>query len=126
MGKNMEAEITIEELFRLLNEKLESMKSLKKFYIGKTNDIESRRKQHHDDECYETIEIAHGNFDSVKKAEEFLIKKFKDNPLCHNKQIGGGPDGDKLYLAYTCVLTGAKSIDELDDDDLNWEKSFSI
>ena len=126
MGKNMATEISNEELFQLLKEKLESMKFLKKFYIGKTNDIECRRKQHRDEGYSETIEIAHGDYESIKKAEEYLIKMFKDNCLCDNEQVGGGPKGNKLYISYTCDFAGAKSIDELDDDDLNWEDSFSI
>lgn len=113
--------ITIKKLYILLKERLEMVSFLVGFYIGKTDDIEKRGKEHKEkDGLPKTVQIAYGDARTISEGEKYLIKKFKeDDKYCQNINIGGGnPNADKLYISYACDLTKAKTIHELDDDDL--------
>ena len=117
----MVEEITIEKLYEELYDRLNNMKGLVNMYIGKTQNVEQRRKEHKKDYTY-TKEIAYGNATIINKAEKYLISKFKQSPF-NCKNIGEGGEGDidadKLYISYNYDKKQMKSMEELEDDELD-------
>ena len=98
---------------------------LSSFYIGKTDNIEQRELEHKKEGYWCTIEIAYSSsYSTINMAECFLISKFKkekDFPVkLENVNDGGGgnPNANKLYVA---LKFKPKDINDLDDDDLNFE-----
>ena len=125
----MEQTITIEELYDLLFKKLSSMPGLKEMYIGKTNDIERRRKEHLQKDGFEfTKEIAHGDEKTIKDGEIYLIEKFKSSELpCKNiDDKGQGDPANKLYVSYSYNKSSMSTIDDLDDDDLDLDTVYKL
>ena len=125
----MEQKVTIEELYTLLSAKLENMKYLVKFYIGKAKDVEKRGHDHEEkDGMPNTVTIAYGDARIISEGEKYLIMKFKDSDkLCKNINIGGGnPNADKLYISYSCDMTKTESIYELNDDDIMWSVKYHL
>lgn len=103
---------------------LSSISSLSGFYIGKSEDVERRRKEHWYEEGFsETIVIAHSDPTRITALECYLIKEFLKSNIadkCENKQIGGGNEEkpDYLYVALRFIPRQDK---ELDDNDIDWD-----
>ena len=115
-------EITIEELYELLCNKLDSMSGLTELYVGITDDIVRRSEEHKKEYMY-TKEIAFGTPNIISKAEKYLINKFKTaktNWILKNEGEGGEgtSTANKLYISYNYDTSKMKDINELDDDDL--------
>ena len=115
--------MTNKEVFTKLNDMLCSISSLSNFYIGKSEDVVRRRKEHWYRNGYSnTIEIAHSTPERITELEIFLIEEFLKSEIadkCENKQIGGG-DGEKADCLYVAMHFTPKYTEELDDDDIAW------
>ena len=119
----MVQEITIEKLYDKLCTKLEKMKGLTDMYIGKAENVEERKKEHKERNEYNyTIEIAYGDAEVINDGEKFLIAKFKKSKLpCRNVGDGGEGNNDatKLYISYNYDKSKMKTINNLEDDELD-------
>lgn len=108
----------IEDLI-LKIEDLLSNSNYKEFYIGKTDDLE-RRKKEHEDEGYNFFwEIAQGTPDIINEGEKKLIDYFKNSSSvknkCKNENEGGGGTSQATFL-YLAVRAEIKNIHDLSDD----------
>lgn len=117
----MERIMNFESLYKGLYESLKGIPGLTKMYIGKASDISEPTNRHKGEGFPYTVEVAHGDIQTITDGEIFLIKKFKDSDLnCVNKNEGGGSNrATMLYVSYDCE-TNYKSNDDLDDDELDW------
>lgn len=98
-------------------------------YIGKTGNLEERRKEHEKEGYSHTEAIAEGESDVVNDTEIYLIQEFKKSDLkCTNTNDGGGGNSNAtiLYVSYLYDKSQMKSIDELDDDELNWPMIYNL
>ena len=115
--------MTNKEAFIKLKDTLSCISSLSSFYIGKSDDVNRRKKEHwYKDGYLNTIEIAHSSPDRIAELEEYLIKEFLKSDIadkCDNKQVGGGDSkkADSLYVALHFV---PKYDNELEDNDFDW------
>lgn len=107
-----------------------------RFYIGKseTENFEERQSTHRSEGYTDTLEIAHGNPTLITQAEEILISYFQGSDLKGllaniDSNANGNNDADKLYVSYEAYLKESDtpiSIDELEDDELNWPESYEL
>ena len=114
--------MTNKEVFLKLKDVLSSMSSLSDFYIGKSENVDRRRKEHFKGGYSDSIEIAHSTPARITELEKYLIEEFLKSSIadkCNNKQIGGGDSKKPDYL-YVALHFIPKHDKELDDDDVNW------
>lgn len=115
--------MTNKEVFAKLKDVLSGISSLSNFYIGKSEDVNRRSKEHWYKEGYsDTIEIAHSDPARITALENYLIEEFLKSDIaekCDNKQVGGGDSKkpDSLYVALHLI---PKYDNELDDNDIDW------
>ena len=120
-------QITIEGLYQKLKEKITTASNLEEFYIGRTDDLEQRRKIHlQKDKLPFTLSLAKGKKDIISKAEEYLQSKYMDNPKCSNERIGGGSKGGILYISYKNSISNMKTIDDVHDEEFEWENEYEL
>lgn len=115
--------MTKEELFVLLKERLSSSSCLSSFYIGISNNVIRREQEHRHENGYDsTITIAHSNPERIEDLEKFLVNSFLQSEISgkmENKKVGGG-NIDKATYLYVCLHFFPKTIDELDEEDFDW------
>ena len=124
-------EKTIDQLREELEKRLQSIPCLSKFYIGETDEANlTKTTNRHENEGYSsTIPIAKGEHSVVSKAEETLIKYFKENSKLKDKN--GNNDTHSLgskaaNIVYVSIrITPRKDI-ELDDDDMYWPEVYQL
>lgn len=118
MDKKLEA--LIPEL-----EKLLSKEDYSGFYIGKTDDCNSRKCDHHNEGLPFFWEFAKGEGEAIKQGEIDLINYFKEkSPLknkCLNENNGGAgnPMATYLYVAVKLNSKTPSTIEDLYDDVIN-------
>lgn len=118
-------EITIKELCQLLKEKLNSCSCLTHFYIGKTDDFDQRTTEHIKEGYTSVVELAHSSPECISKAETYLIESFKEDDKCFNKNsISSG--NNLATILYVAIRIQSTNIDELDDDDMEWDASYEL
>lgn len=124
--------ITIDELCKRLEQKLRNRPCIIRLYIGKTTDIEKREKQHEREGYHTTTPLAIASYSLASRAEEFLIKYFKESEMsaiCSNinqNSTGRKPDETKLYYIYVSIAIKAKKEEELYDDNLDWNTIYDL
>ena len=113
-------------LFEILLTKLTEMQHVTRVYIGKTNDIEQRDKQHKMEDGYpHTVEIAHGEPKIISEAEKYMIGKFENvkdaNWTFCNKSDGGEGNSNAsiLYISYDYDCSTMKCDADVNDDVLD-------
>lgn len=115
--------MTKEELFVQLKDRLKSSSCLSSFYIGVSNNVIRREQEHRYEKGYDsTIMIAHSDPEKIVDLEKFLIERFLQSELSEkidNKKEGGGNINQSTYL-YVSIHYTPKSIDELDEEDFEW------
>jgi hypothetical protein len=122
-------QITIERLYDKLKAKLDSMSIITRFYIGKTDDVEERANEHAEEKGMQaTKQLASGTPSIISEGEKYLITQFKrEDKRCQNSNIGGGnPKANKLYISYCYDVGMIKTIDELDDGELDWPIDYEL
>ena len=98
------------------------------FYIGKTDNFESRCLEHRQEEGYTFCwELAKGEAELISKLEDNLIKLYKEDKRLKNKNegSGGNPNADTLYVAFRYEDENFNP-NELHDDVLPIQKGFPI
>ena len=100
-----------------------------RFYIGKTEDLESRKASHQEEGYTDTLEIAHGDAADIKEAEPILvdcIMRSKFAGMCENKEANkkGNDEADKLYIAYHAHYVGTNKA--VEEGTLRWPVSFEL
>lgn len=111
------ATITIQRLYEEIKNEFLTVSNLKALYVGKTNDKESAKKRH--DEEYDNYKIiAIGDSTVISKAEDFFIKKLKQDfpSFIDNKNGGsaGDPNADLLYITWNVDYKNEHQLDEPD------------
>lgn len=100
-------------------ENLLSNSNYKEFYVGKTDDLEKRNKEHEDEGYNLFWEIAHGIPDSISEGEKKLINYFRNKSSvkdkCENENEGGGGNNQATFL-YLAVRADINSIHDFSDD----------
>ena len=123
-------QITIENLYKKLQEQIKKAVDLDEYYIGKAKDVQRRAQQHkHKDNLPIAITLAKGKEDIIIKGEKYLEKMFQNDSRCLNKQLGGGPKEeslDYLYFSYRRKNGRIQSIDELYDEEFEWNEIYSL
>ena len=98
---------------------------LSAFYIGKSEDVDTREYQHCAEGFERTIEIAHSfSADKINEAEKYLISLFeeeKELPVTFDNKRGGGGGNPKANKLYVALHFKPKNVDELYDDDLKFD-----
>ena len=120
--------ISIKDLCTKLNEKLHARPTITGFYIGKTNNIETRENEHEEEGYSSTIALASGTYEQVSKAEESLIFYFSHSDLSNklkNKSSYsvGSKDADIIYVS---IMISPQNELELYDDDLLWDTKYVL
>jgi len=100
-----------------------------RFYIGKTEDLESRKASHQEEGYTDTLEIAHGDAADIKEAEPILvdcIMRSKFAGMCKNKEANkkGNDEADKLYIAYHAHNVNTN--EGVEEGTLRWPVSFKL
>ena len=100
-----------------------------RFYIGKTEDMESRKASHREEGYTDTIEIAHVEAGDIKEAEPILVDcmlRSKFARKCKNQEPNtkGNDDADKLYIAYNAHYVNNNK--EVEEGELTWPVSFEL
>ena len=114
----MDGNNDIRELCEMIENSIISMETVRKFYIGKTDNIERRREEHSVEDGYQlTKQIAEGTPEQINKAEKQAIAYFKKkgDERFENKGDGGeGPDGNLLYISLGLEITDINDLEDLD------------
>lgn len=110
--------ITIQELCEIIGKDILSMTSVKQFYIGKTNNIESAKTRHKDYDKTEAIAVS--DAENISKAEIFAIDSFREDSRMDNERRGGAGSekSDTLYISLKFNITHDY---EIDDNAINIE-----
>ena len=111
--------ITIPKLCEKIEKDIVSMTTVCEFYIGKTDNIEQRRKEHSVEDGYQvTLAVATSSSKVINEAEKQAISYFKDKK--HDSKIknagpgGEGPDGTILYVSLKLDIQNIYEIEDLD------------
>lgn len=103
--------------------KLLSKETCSGFYIGKTNDCNSRSCDYENEGFAFFWEFAKGDCITINQGEIDLIDYFKEESSlkskCLNEESGGAGSPDATYLYVAVKIEGIKHIDELNDDLIN-------
>lgn len=104
-------------------EELLSKETYSGFYIGKTDDCNSRSCDHENEGFAFFWEFAKGDCITINEGEIDLINYFKKESSlkskCLNEKGGGAGNPNATYLYVTIKINGIKQIHELNDDSLN-------
>lgn len=115
---NTKLKVLIPQLEALL-----SKETYSGFYIGKTDDCNSRSCDHENEGYAFFWEFAKGNSETINQGEIDLINYFKEasnlKDKCLNEKNGGAGNPNAIYLYVTVKINGIRQIDELNDDLLN-------
>lgn len=122
--------ITIEHLYKKLQEQIDNAGDIEKFYIGKAKDVKKRAEQHKtEDNLPITYILALGKEDTIIKAEKYLEAKYLNDSRCLNKKKGGGPEvesPDCLYFSYRKKSVLIDNIDDLYNENFEWETKYCL
>ena len=114
----------LEDLIPALEELL-SKEDYSGFYIGKTDDCNSRKCDHHNEGLALFWEFAKGKSEAINQGEIDLINYFKqesplkDKCLNENKGGAGNTEATHLYVAAKFNNEILLTIDDLHDDVIN-------
>ena len=117
----------IQDLCNLIDQILDEYATVKRFKIGKTDNLENREEDYHEKGYNFIHPLYTGEKEEISQAEKDLIKYFTETSRhknkCTNKQEGGGsPDATMLYLA---IEKEDASINDLNIKELILDKYFS-
>lgn len=122
-------QITAEKLRKIIENKLQKISCLQKFYIGKTNDLGNTRARHEREGYTSTTPIAKGKYDIVSKTEETLIQYFQEISIMKGKNGNISPysvGNDTADTIYVSIMISPQNDNELDDDDINWPEIYQL
>lgn len=120
-------QITIEELYQKLKDRIADASNLEEFYIGRTDDVNQRGKEHYEkDNLPITIPLAKGEKDVISNAEKYIQRIIKNNKKCSNERIGGGSIGDTLYISYRNAVPQYNTIEDLYDEAFEWNTIYIL
>lgn len=122
-------QITAEELRKKIDNKLQTISCLQKFYIGKTNNLGNTRARHEREGYTSTTPIAKGNYDIVSKTEGALIHFFQKTSIMKDKNANKSPysvGNDTADTIYVSIMISPQRDIELDDDDINWPEIYQL
>ena len=111
--------ITIPELCEKIEKDIISMPTVCEFYIGKTDNVERRRKEHNVEDGYQvTLAVATSSKKVINEAEKQVITYFKefkhDSRIMNDGPGGEGPDGAILYVSLKLDIQDIYEIEDLD------------
>lgn len=117
----------IQNLCNLIDRILDEYATVKRFKIGKTDNLENREEDYHEDGYNFIHPLYTGEKEEISQAEKDLIKYFTEmsrhKDKCVNEQEGGGsPDATMLYLA---IEMEEVSVKDLNIKELIIDKYFS-
>lgn len=117
----MEKNIT-QELCEKIEKDILSMTSVSRFYVGKTDDVERRQKEHLEKEnLQKTLVVAIASPIKINEIEKKVIEYFKekeDSRIINKGPGGEGPNGKFLYVSLNLDI---KDIHEIDDLDIEFD-----
>lgn len=114
--------ITIPELCEKIEKDIVSMPTVCEFYIGKTENIVQRRKEHYTKDDYQvTLPVATSSPKVINEAEKRVIAYFKEKGDVRIKNIGSGGEGPDGKILYVSLKLNIKDMYEIEDLDIEYK-----